>query len=223
MKNVIITGGTGMIGSLVLKDCLDRPDVGQVTSIVRRASGMAHAKLREVVLGDMGDLAPITDALTDQDIAFYCLGVYTGALPKDEFRRVTVDFTVTFTRALKQGSPGAVLCFLSGEGADRTEKARMQFARDKGAAENFLFQAGLPRVHSFRPGYIYPVHPRDEPNAAYRLMRALYKPLLSKLMAASSIPSTELAAAMVQVGFEGHPLEVLENRDIRRLRRLDRR
>ncbi|MCB9170078.1 MAG: NAD(P)H-binding protein [Flavobacteriales bacterium] len=222
MKHVILTGGTGMIGSLVLKECLDRPDVEQVTSIVRRPSGVVHAKLREVLHADPLDLSPIMDVFTGQDIAFYCLGAYTGALSKDEFRKVTVDYTIAFAKALKQGSPQAVVCFLSGQGADRTEKARMQFARDKGAAENFLFQAGFPRVFSFRPGYIYPVHPRREPNAAYRLMRTLYKPLLSRMMAGSSIPSTELAAAMVQVGSEGHPHEVLENRDIRHLRGLDR-
>ena len=58
-------------------------------------------------------------------------------MPKDEFRKITVDYTVSFATALKKGSPNAVFCFLSGQGADRTEKSRMMFARDKGHAENF--------------------------------------------------------------------------------------
>jgi hypothetical protein len=32
---------------------------------------------------------------------------------------------------------------------------------------------GFPRTHLFRPGYIYPVTPRTEPNLSYRAFRAL--------------------------------------------------
>lgn len=217
MKNVIITGASGMIGSLVLKECLDRPDVARVTSLVRRPSGAKHARLHEVVLPDMQDTASIAHALQGHDVAFYCIGAYTGALPKAEFRRVTVDLTVAFAGALAKASPQAVFCFLSGDGADRTGRSRIQFARDKGAAENFLFNAGFSRVYTFRPGYIYPVEPRREPNLMYRLARLLYKPLLSWVAPGSSVRSTDLAHAMVKVGLEGHGQEVLENRDIQRV------
>jgi uncharacterized protein YbjT (DUF2867 family) len=215
MKNVIVTGSTGMIGSLILKECLERADVARVTTLVRKPTRLKHPKLNEVVHADMLDLSSVVKELTGQDIAFFCIGAYTGALSPSEFRKVTVDYTISFAKALFAQSPQSVFCFLSGGGADRTEKSRMQFARDKGAAENFLFSAGFPRVHSFRPGYIYPVTPRHEPNGMYRMMRVLYKPLFSWLMANDSIPSTELAQAMVRVGFEGHPQEILENRDIR--------
>lgn len=215
MKNIIITGSTGMIGSLILRECLERPDVARVTTLVRKPTRLKHPKLNEVVHADMLDLSPVVNALTGQDIAFFCIGAYSGTLSASEFRKVTVDYAVSFAKTLHEQSPQAVFCFLSGGGADRTEKSRMQFARDKGAAENFLFGAGFSRVHSFRPGYIYPVTPRKEPNGMYRMMRVLYKPLFSWLMKNDSIPSTELAHAMVKVGFEGHPQEILENRDIR--------
>jgi uncharacterized protein YbjT (DUF2867 family) len=215
MKNIIITGASGMIGSLVLRECLDRADVAQVTTLVRRPGDVQHPKLRELLFTDMLDLAPVARAFADQHIALYCIGAYTGTLPKEEFRRVTVDYTVAFANALHAQSPQAVFCFLSGDGADRTEKSRVQFARDKGAAENALFARGFSRVHSFRPGYIYPVVPRKEPSALYGLMRVLYKPLLSWAMVNNSVPSTELARAMVQVGFHGHAKPILENRDIR--------
>ncbi len=217
MKKVIVTGASGMIGSLVLRECLDRPDVALVTSIVRKPDGRAHAKLREVVLPDLADAASIGPALQGHDVAFYCVGAYTGALPAKEFRRVTVDLTVAFAGALVKAAPQVVFCFLSGDGADRTERSRIQFARDKGAAENFLFQAGFNKVFTFRPGYIYPVEPRHEPNLMYRVARLLYKPLISWIAPGGSIPSTALAHAMVKVGLEGHTAEVMENRDIRRV------
>jgi uncharacterized protein YbjT (DUF2867 family) len=214
-KNILITGATGMIGSLVLSECLKRTDVQRVTLLARKPSGTKDPKVVEVIVPNMLDLSQTAHAFADQHVAFYCLGAYTGSLPKDEFRKVTVDYTVAFAKMLRAQSPQAAVCFLSGDGADRTEKSRMQFARDKGAAENALFAAGFPRVHSFRPGYIYPVTPRPEPNAMYRIMRALYKPVLSWAMANNSIPSTDLARAMVDVGFNGHALPILENRDIR--------
>lgn len=214
MKNVIITGASGMIGGLVLEECLQRPDVREVTVLVRKLLKRKHEKLKQVVHADMMDLTPVADSLRGQDIAFHCVGAYTGALPRQEFRKVTYELFARFVDALKAASPQAVVCLLSGEGADRSEKSRIQFARDKGAAENHLFAAGFPHAYSFRPSYIYPVTPRREPNTMYRLLRALY-PVLKPLMRGSSVPSTALAHAMVRTAFEGGPRPILENGDIR--------
>jgi len=52
MKNVIITGATGMVGEIVLKTALVNPQIGQVTSIVRKASGGSHPKLVELIHTD---------------------------------------------------------------------------------------------------------------------------------------------------------------------------
>ena len=43
-KKVIITGVTGMIGGIVLKECLQSEKVKQVISIVRKASRFVHPK-----------------------------------------------------------------------------------------------------------------------------------------------------------------------------------
>ena len=50
----------------------------------------------------------------------------------------------------------------------------MAFARYKGMAENGLFAAGFPWVQIFRPGYVYPVKVRKEPNLVYTVTRFLY-------------------------------------------------
>ncbi len=92
-KNVIITGSSGMIGSLILTDCLNRNDVDKVTSIVRKPFGTTHPQLDEIEHSDFLDYTDITDHLQNQDVCFFCIGVYTGAVPKDEFRRITVDYT----------------------------------------------------------------------------------------------------------------------------------
>ncbi|MCA8913211.1 MAG: hypothetical protein KDB82_16040, partial [Planctomycetes bacterium] len=78
---------------------------------------------------------------------------------------------------------------------------------------------GFPRVHIFRPAYIYPVVKRREPNFGYRLMRALW-PVARLVYPNGGINSDALAHAMLNAalhGTPGHDAPVLENRDIRRM------
>ena len=143
--------------------------------------------------------------------------IITGAVPDDLFRQITVDYTLALARALHKASPRAAFCFLSGQGADPTEKSRMAFARYKGAAENALLDIGFPRVHIFRPGYIYPVTPRKEPNLMYTISRFLY-PLVRRIYPNIGISSEDLANAMVHAGLYGtgeNENPILENKDIR--------
>lgn len=212
-----------MVGGLALREALQRPDVARVTSIGRRPSGIRDPKLTEAEHRDFtrfDNASPeALAAFENQDAALFCLGVYTGAVPDDEFRRLTVDTAVAFAETLHERSPEAAFCLLSGQGADPKETSRIAFARYKGMAENALLRLGFPRVHIFRPGYIYPVETRDEPNLSYRIFRAVY-PALRIVYPNVGLPSDDLARAMVHAGLHGtdkHAEPVLENRDIREL------
>ena len=202
-----------MIGSLVLARCLNSPDIDRVTSLVRRSSGVVNAKLQEVIIEDFLKLDEHAPYFRSVDAVFYCLGVYTGAVDRELFSRITVDYPEALGLVLAKTSPGLRFCLLSGAGADRSEQSRMMFAKDKGAIENRLSAMKFGAFHAFRPGYIYPVTPRKEPNFLYRLTRWLY-PVIKRLGNAYSIKSTELADAMVSVGLYGSEKEILENRDI---------
>jgi hypothetical protein len=143
--------------------------------------------------------------------------VYTGQVPRDEFRKITVDVTAAFAKELKQQSPDTGFCFLSGQGADRSEKSKVMFALDKGVAENRLIALNFTHLAILRPGYIYPVTPRKEPNALYRIFRSLYKPFLSKIYPNIGLTSEQLATAMVNIGFNGGDKIIYENREIKQL------
>ena len=210
--NAIITGGTGMIGSLVLDQCLSSDKIKQVISLVRRGTSRQHSKLKEVVITNFADYREQQALFQDVGLAFFCLGAYTGQIPPDEFKIITVDYAVAFAKALYSQSPSANLCLLSGAGADRTEKSRTSFARFKGMAENQIAALGIS-FFAFRPGYIYPVEKRNEPNLMYRVSRRLY-PVIRLFGNNASIKSTALAAAMFNVGMSGADHEILENRDI---------
>ena len=212
-KNVIITGATGMVGGYALDNCLSSDDVEKVTAIVRRPTGKEHHKLIEVIHEDFTDYSSIADHLRDQDVALFCIGVYTGTVPDDEFERITVDYTVEFVKALLENSGPVSFCFLSGAGADRKEKSRMIFARSKGRAENFLLRQDLKSLHIFRPGYIYPVEKRKEPNLTYRITRALW-PVIKRVSPSMGVNSNDLGSVIADIGLHGGNKETYENRDI---------
>jgi len=214
---LVIVGASGMVGGYALRYALDDPSIGVVTVIGRKKLGLAHPKIKEVLHEDFADCSTLARPLSGQDAAIFCLGVYTGAVPDTEFRKITVDYTIEFARVLGASSPGAAFSFLSGSGADQTGRSRMAFARYKGEAEKELIAAGFPRVYMFRPAYIYPVEPRKEPNFSYRLLRMIY-PVFRVLFPNQVIPADDLARAMVDVAVREAAERggvVLENRDIR--------
>lgn len=203
-----------MIGGLVLEHCMNNPAIGQITLVNRKTINVHHPKVKEIIHTDYMNLEPVKEAFLNIDLCFYCLGVYTGQFPKDEFNKITIDYAKAFGTLLKTLSPNAVVCFLSGAGADSSEKSSVLFAKAKGIAENFLLNLGFSKTFIFRPGYIYPVTPRNEPNLAYKLFRIFYKPL-SVIYPNIGLTSIQLASKMVSVGLNGNDKIILENNDIR--------
>ena len=216
-KRLVIVGATGMVGGYALRYALADPDVGAVTAIGRRKSGVVHPKLNEVLHPDFADCSALAAPLAGQDAAVFCLGTYTGVVTDAELRTITLDYTVEFARVLHGSSPGASFSFLSGSGADPTGQSRLPYARYKGEAENQLLAAGFPRVSIFRPAYIYPVEPRKEPTFSYRLLRGVY-PAFRALFPNQVIRADDLARVMVDAAVQGTTQgngPVFENRDIR--------
>jgi nucleoside-diphosphate-sugar epimerase len=214
MKNVIIIGSTGMIGNTILKLCLENKEIGKITLINRKPIDIKNSKVTEIIHTDFMNFESVKNQFTNQDICFYCLGVYTGQVPTQEFNKITIDYTKAFVNALKQVSPQSIVCFLSGQGADSSEKSSVLFAKAKGIAENYILSLKFPHTYIFRPGYIYPVEPRKEPNLLYQIFRVLYKPL-SFIYPNIGLTSLQLAQKMLSVGLLGNNKVVLENSDIR--------
>jgi uncharacterized protein YbjT (DUF2867 family) len=217
-KQIVIVGATGMVGGYALRFALEDPAVGRVLVIGRRKVGISHPRLSEVLIQDFADCTPAAQALVGQDAVIFCLGTYTGSVPDGELRRVTVDYTVEFARVLHGSSPEAAFAFLSGSGADPTGRSRIAFARYKGEAERALLAAGFPHIYLFRPAYIYPVEPRNEPNLMYRVLRGIY-PVFRALFPNQVIRADDLGRAMLEVAVRGAgsyaDRVILENQDIR--------
>ena len=56
MKNVLITGSTGMVGKSVLLECLESDKIDGVTAINRVSVGLEHPKMKEVLLKDFSQI-----------------------------------------------------------------------------------------------------------------------------------------------------------------------
>ena len=210
--NILITGATGMVGNLVLDQCLASSKVSKVYSVSRRASGRKDPKLEEILKQDFESWDEL-DELPKIDAVIFCLGVYTGAVPKGVFKKITLDYPVSLGTKLHALNPQARFVLLSGQGADRKEYSPFSFARFKGMAENQLAEIGFKQFNSLRPAYIYPVEEREEPNLSYKLTRKIY-PLIKKLGPKNSITSEELAEGMFQCATNNVTQTTLENHEI---------
>lgn len=216
-KYLVVVGATGMVGGQVLRSALAHPAIEHVTVIGRRPLGITSPKLKEVLHRDFADCSPLAGALTGQDAVVFCLGTYTGTVSDAEMRTITVDYTKEFARVFRSSSPNATFSFLSGSGADPTGRTRIPYARYKGEAEKILLDMAFPCIQLFRPAYIYPVEPRQEPNLGYRILRLIY-PMFRILFPNQVIRADDLARVMVDASVQetiDGSRRIFENRDIR--------
>ncbi|HJY37558.1 MAG TPA: hypothetical protein VJ299_08840, partial [Steroidobacteraceae bacterium] len=78
--NIMIFGATGMVGQGVLRECLLASDVERVLIVGRTASGVTHAKLRELRVPDLMDYSAVEADLSGFDACFFCLGVSSAGM-----------------------------------------------------------------------------------------------------------------------------------------------
>ena len=84
---VLVTGATGMIGSLVQQHCLENQRIDEVVSLLRRSSGIHHPKLTEIIVGDFMALEEGASYYEGLDVILYCQGVYTGSVDRETFTK----------------------------------------------------------------------------------------------------------------------------------------
>jgi len=214
---VIIFGATGMVGQGVLRECLLDPAVETVLSVGRKPTGQHHAKLRELAHENFLDFTPIAQKLAGYDACFWCLGVTSAGTSEQDYTRMTYEFTMAAARELVKMNSAMTFVFVSGAGADTTEKSRTMWARVKGKTENELLRMPFKAVFVFRPAFIQPLHGIQSRTKLYRVLLTVAAPLypLWKALFPNYVTTTEqLGRAMLKVAKDGAPKHVLESRDI---------
>ncbi len=216
---VILFGGSGMVGQGVLRERLLDPEVEIALSIGRSASGLVHAKLRELKGSDLFDLSGMEPELKGYDACFFCLGVSSFGMPEEQYRHITFDLTLAVAQLLAKLNPDMTFIYVSGAGTDSTESGRTMWARVKGRSENALLQVPL-RGYMFRPGAIVPLYGIKSRTKSYRLFYTPLAPILPWLYARfpKYVTTTEqIGRAMIKVAREGAAKRVLESIDINQL------
>lgn len=217
---VLLFGATGMVGQGVLRECLLDPDVSQVLSIVRTASGETHEKLQEIIHGDFLDYSAIEGQLSGLDACFFCLGVSAAGMTEEAYSRVTYGYALAAAETLVRLHPAMTFIYVSGQGTDSSGAGRSMWARVKGRTENALLALPFKTVCAFRPGVIRPMHGARSKTRLYRLLYIVLGPFLPllKRLAPNAVTSTEqVGRAMLRVARQGAPKPVLETRDINQL------
>jgi hypothetical protein len=148
---IVIFGESGMVGQGALRERLRDPEVEQVVSIVRAPSGATHQKLREIGHKNFLDFTPVENELAGLNACLYCLGVTSTGTTEETYTRITYEFTIAAATTLLKLNPGMSFVFVSGAGADSTERGSTMWARVKGRAENALLAMPFRAVYVFRP------------------------------------------------------------------------
>jgi uncharacterized protein YbjT (DUF2867 family) len=216
--NILLFGATGMVGQGVLRECLLDPSVQLVGTIGRTATGQQNPKLREIVLKDLSNYAPIEEKLTGLDACFFCLGISASGMTEDAYERITYGITIAAAETLSRLNPRMVFIYVSGAGTDSSEKGRMMWARVKGKTENALLRMPFAAAYMFRPGFIEPAHGEISRTKLYRTLFVIAKPLLPLLRAIfpnQILTTHHIARAMLNLVTRAYPKHILEIQDIR--------
>jgi nucleoside-diphosphate-sugar epimerase len=214
----IITGATGMVGEGVLLECLKYPEVEQVLVINRKPGGVSHPKLREIIHADFFNLAPIESQLIGYNACFFCLGVSSVGMSKEEYNRITYDLTLNAGQLLAKINPEMTFCYVSGAGTDSSEQGRIAWARVKGATENALMRL-FKRSYMFRPAFTRAIPGQKNVKSYYKFVAWLY-PIGRTLYPAGFCTLQEVGRAMIHAVSKGYPKQILDVKDIVKLARV---
>jgi uncharacterized protein YbjT (DUF2867 family) len=149
MKALII-GATGATGKDLVQVLLKDPHYTEVVVFVRRASGLTHPKLKEV-LTDFDKLEEVSGSIRG-DVWFSLLGTTLQAAgSKEKQWQIDYEIPLQFAKlARANGVPRTVL--LSAYGARAT--ARVFYSQMKGKLEDAIDSLGFEQFVIFRPGLL---------------------------------------------------------------------
>jgi uncharacterized protein YbjT (DUF2867 family) len=174
--SVVILGASGAVGGHTLRQLLAMPEVGQVTSLGRRALDVTHPKLRHEVV-DVLDPASYAVHVAGHDAAICTFGVgEPSKSSREEFLRVDKQAVLDFAETCKRAGVRH-FSLLSSVGVSARSKSF--YLRSKGELEDGLRWLEFERLSLFHPSMI--LTPTNRYGASQAMVLALW-PLLGPLL-----------------------------------------
>jgi uncharacterized protein YbjT (DUF2867 family) len=208
---VILTGATGMLGEGVLYECLQHPQVAEILVITRKPSGFSNPNLKEIFHENFYDLSPIQSQLAGYDACFFCIGITSIGLSKEEYFKITNSLTLSVANTLSALNPNMTFCYTSAAGTDRNGRAN--WAKVKAKTEDDLMQLAFKDVYSFRPGFIKPTKGLKQIHGFYKYINWLF-PLGRAINPKWFVTLEEIGKAMINACLFGYPKKIIEGKDI---------
>jgi uncharacterized protein YbjT (DUF2867 family) len=215
-KSIIVTGATGTAGSSVIWQAIGDTGIEKVIALVRRPLPINHPKLQVIIQNDFLNYSNLTEPFKQADACIWCLGVSQTLVTKEEYIKLTYDYTIAAAEAMLKANPNITFVFLSGMGADSKEKSRTLFARVKGKTENTLQKMSFRKLYIARPGGIVPSHPRDNYHTKEKIAIVVVK-LMASILPKTVITSGQLAKAILTMVKFGADKVINENKDLHKL------
>ena len=129
---ILITGASGLIGSAVVQAALASQEVTELILAVRHPLPGTDPRISLVLVKDFLQTKDLTESIRKADALIWCLGISQTQVSRSDYEKITYDFTVAMIRACLENNPAIRFVFVSGDGADRTEKSRTLFKKTKG-------------------------------------------------------------------------------------------
>jgi hypothetical protein len=213
---VMVFGATGSVGDGLLKAAMEDPDVKTIYAPTRRLSerlkaGQASGRVKVIKHHDFTDYAMLAEQLADVNTVLWGLGASSIGMDEETYRRIHLDFPVSFVTAwLAERTTGPMAFhYVTGMGTGEDEGA--QWAKDKGRAEREVAEmaegTGL-RTFGHRSAWVRPT--RENANWLIYSGELLLKP------GHMVIRGIDLGRAMLEISARTDELAngtVIDNRD----------
>jgi len=214
MIKAIITGSTGMVGNSILLECLESVDVESVLVINRKSIRMNHPKLKEIIVPDFSKISNYENELKEYNSLFLSLGSLTTISPK-KYEHINFTIPLAVAKSVLNANPDCSVCYVSGAGADSSEKSKIMQLRIKGKTENALLGLGFKSAYMFRPTIILP-DKIGKLKFLYKIFYSIIKPLNPILKALNlAVTSEQMGRAMINAVKNQDSKNILETKDIK--------
>lgn len=205
-----------MAGAEVIRQAITDDSIQEIIALVRRPLAITHTKITTLIHQDFLNYDAVKDHFIGCDACIWCLGISQLQVSKEQYTVVTYDYTIAAAKAMLAVNPDIHFVFLSGNGADRTEKTKVLFAKLKGKTENALLQLGFKKITIARPDAIWPKHKHKNAPLAYKMAFPFY-PLVEIFAPRKIIGSVQLAKALLHLAKNSGEKNTYENMELRML------
>ncbi len=197
-KTVVVIGATGLVGSALVQELTDDPQVAEIRILSRRALSYASDKIKVI----QTDLSQPEPSAFDNATALYCGIGTTRKKTPDQKQYIAIDHGITIAAAKAAKSKGvSEVHLISAVGAD--VKSNIFYSRLKGEIERDLIALNFDRTLIYQPSIL--IGTRAEKRFGEKIAQVLSPAfdlfLIGKLQKYHSISAKELAVTMHRFSF----------------------